>query len=197
MYDTVKGSDWLGDTDAMEYLARRGSQGGLRAGALRRAVLAHRRGQDLSAPLRRPHHRIRRRPRGTAHLCRRRPDRPRDPAHALRPVAQEQRRVLHRIFRHRPDHVRRRQCRGVVCWKLDDGTMHVFNAKMVVLATGGYGRAYFSATSAHTCTGDGGGMVARAGLALAGYGIRSVPPHRHLRLGLPDHRRVRAARAAI
>jgi len=58
------------------------------------------------------------------------------------------------------------QCQGVVCWKLDDGTMHVFNAKMVVLATGGYGRAYFSATSAHTCTGDGGGMVARAGLGL-------------------------------
>jgi succinate dehydrogenase / fumarate reductase flavoprotein subunit len=57
-------------------------------------------------------------------------------------------------------------CTGVVCWKLDDGTMHVFNAKTVVLATGGYGRAYFSATSAHTCTGDGGGMVARAGLAL-------------------------------
>ncbi|MGL6208993.1 MAG: FAD-binding protein, partial [Paracoccaceae bacterium] len=51
-------------------------------------------------------------------------------------------------------------------WKLDDGTIHVFNAKMVVLATGGYGRAYFSATSAHTCTGDGGGMVARAGLPL-------------------------------
>jgi succinate dehydrogenase / fumarate reductase flavoprotein subunit len=58
------------------------------------------------------------------------------------------------------------ECKGVICWKLDDGTMHVFNAKMVVLATGGYGRAYFSATSAHTCTGDGGGMVARAGLAL-------------------------------
>jgi succinate dehydrogenase / fumarate reductase flavoprotein subunit len=57
-------------------------------------------------------------------------------------------------------------CTGVVAWKLDDGTLHVFNAKMVVLATGGYGRAYFSATSAHTCTGDGGGMVARAGLPL-------------------------------
>ncbi|MEO0694088.1 MAG: FAD-binding protein, partial [Pseudomonadota bacterium] len=58
------------------------------------------------------------------------------------------------------------QCTGVVAWKLDDGTIHVFNAKMTVLATGGYGRAYFSATSAHTCTGDGGGMVARAGLPL-------------------------------
>ena len=57
-------------------------------------------------------------------------------------------------------------CQGVLAWKLDDGTMHVFSAKLVVLATGGYGRAYFSATSAHTCTGDGGGMVARAGLPL-------------------------------
>jgi succinate dehydrogenase / fumarate reductase flavoprotein subunit len=58
------------------------------------------------------------------------------------------------------------RCEGVLCWKLDDGTLHVFSAKMVVLATGGYGRAYFSATSAHTCTGDGGGMIARAGLPL-------------------------------
>jgi len=57
-------------------------------------------------------------------------------------------------------------CQGVLAWKLDDGTLHLFNAKMTVLATGGYGRAYFSATSAHTCTGDGGGMVARAGLPL-------------------------------
>ena len=57
-------------------------------------------------------------------------------------------------------------CTGVVAWNLDDGTIHRFSAKMVVLATGGYGRAYFSATSAHTCTGDGGGMVARAGLPL-------------------------------
>jgi succinate dehydrogenase / fumarate reductase flavoprotein subunit len=57
-------------------------------------------------------------------------------------------------------------CTGVVAWNLDDGTIHRFSAKMVVLATGGYGRAYFSATSAHTCTGDGNGMVARAGLPL-------------------------------
>ena len=57
-------------------------------------------------------------------------------------------------------------CQGVLAWKLDDGTLHRFNAKMTVLATGGYGRAYFSATSAHTCTGDGGGMVARQGLPL-------------------------------
>jgi succinate dehydrogenase / fumarate reductase flavoprotein subunit len=57
-------------------------------------------------------------------------------------------------------------CQGIIAWKLDDGTLHRFRAKLVVLATGGYGRAYFSATSAHTCTGDGNGMVARAGLPL-------------------------------
>ncbi|HHI69833.1 MAG TPA: FAD-binding protein, partial [Rhodobacteraceae bacterium] len=57
-------------------------------------------------------------------------------------------------------------CTGIMAWKLDDGTMHRFNAKVVVLATGGYGRTYFSCTSAHTCTGDGNAMVARAGLPL-------------------------------
>jgi succinate dehydrogenase / fumarate reductase flavoprotein subunit len=57
-------------------------------------------------------------------------------------------------------------CRGVTAWKLDDGTLHRFQAQMVILATGGYGRAYFSCTSAHTCTGDGNGMVLRAGLPL-------------------------------
>ena len=57
-------------------------------------------------------------------------------------------------------------CRGVTAWKLDDGTLHRFQAQTVILATGGYGRAYFSCTSAHTCTGDGGGMALRAGLPL-------------------------------
>ena len=57
-------------------------------------------------------------------------------------------------------------CRGVMAWNLEDGTIHRFRAHQVVLATGGYGRAYFSATSAHTCTGDGNGMVLRAGLPL-------------------------------
>ena len=57
-------------------------------------------------------------------------------------------------------------CRGVTAWKLDDGTLHRFAAQTVILATGGYGRAYFSCTSAHTCTGDGGGMTLRAGLPL-------------------------------
>ena len=57
-------------------------------------------------------------------------------------------------------------CRGLTAWKLDDGALHRFQAQMVILATGGYGRAYFSCTSAHTCTGDGNAMVLRAGLPL-------------------------------
>ena len=58
------------------------------------------------------------------------------------------------------------ECQGVVAWRLEDGTLHRFKSSVVILATGGYGRAYFSATSAHTCTGDGNGMVLRAGLPL-------------------------------
>jgi succinate dehydrogenase / fumarate reductase flavoprotein subunit len=57
-------------------------------------------------------------------------------------------------------------CRGVMAWCLEDGTLHRFRAHLVILATGGYGRAYFSCTSAHTCTGDGNAMVLRAGLPL-------------------------------
>src|SRR3546814_10216772 len=58
------------------------------------------------------------------------------------------------------------ECRGVIAMCMEDGTLHRFRSHSVVLATGGYCRAYFSATSAHTCTGDGGGMVLRAGLPL-------------------------------
>ncbi len=57
-------------------------------------------------------------------------------------------------------------CRGVLAWNLADGTLHLFRAHAVILATGGYGRSFFSCTSAHTCTGDGNGMVLRAGLPL-------------------------------
>jgi hypothetical protein len=84
------------------------AQGGLRAGALRRAVLAHRGWPNLPAAFRRPHAELRRRPSGAAHLCGGGPHRPRHPAHALRPVAEEQCRVLHRVFRHRPADGRRR-----------------------------------------------------------------------------------------
>jgi len=58
------------------------------------------------------------------------------------------------------------ECKGVICINMADGTIHRMRCNQTVIATGGYGRAYFSCTSAHTCTGDGGGMVARAGLPL-------------------------------
>ena len=166
MYDTVKGSDWLGDTDAMEYLAREAPK----------AVYEL---EHYGVPFSRTEEgKIYQRPFGghttefgegppvqrtcaaadrTGHAI----------LHTLYGQSLKQKAEFY-IEYFAVDLVMSEdgQCQGVVAWKLDDGTMHVFSAKMVVLATGGYGRAYFSATSAHTCTGDGGGMVARAGLPL-------------------------------
>ncbi|MEV8465815.1 succinate dehydrogenase flavoprotein subunit [Fluviibacterium sp. DFM31] len=166
MYDTVKGSDWLGDTDAMEYLAREAPK----------AVYEL---EHYGVPFSRTEEgKIYQRPFG-GHTTEFGEGPP-----VQRTCAAADRTghaILHTLYGQSlknnaefyieyfaidllmsDDGV----CQGVLCWKLDDGTFHVFNAKMVVLATGGYGRAYFSATSAHTCTGDGGGMVARAGLPL-------------------------------
>ena len=166
MYDTVKGSDWLGDVDAMEYLAREAPKAVYELEHYGVPFSRTEEGKIYQRPFGGHTTEFGEGPPGAAHLCRRRPHRPRHPAHALRPKPEEQRRVLHRVFRHRPDHVRRRSVSGrALPGSLTTARMHVFNAKMVVLATGGYGRAYFSATSAHTCTGDGGGMVARAGPA--------------------------------
>ena len=165
MYDTVKGSDWLGDQDAIEYLCRE-------------AVPSVIELEHFGVPFSRTSDgKIYQRPFG-GHT------RAGDHAPVARACSAADRTghaILHTLYGQSlknnaefyieyfaidlimsDDGV----CQGVVCWKLDDGTFHIFNAKMVVLATGGYGRAYFSATSAHTCTGDGGGMVARAGLAL-------------------------------
>ncbi|TKZ22434.1 succinate dehydrogenase flavoprotein subunit [Shimia litoralis] len=166
MYDTVKGSDWLGDTDAMEYLAREAPK----------AVYEL---EHYGVPFSRTEEgKIYQRPFG-GHTT----EFGEGPA-VQRTCAAADRTghaILHTLYGQSLKNNAEfyveyfaidlimsddGQCQGVVCWKLDDGTMHVFNAKMVVLATGGYGRAFFSATSAHTCTGDGGGMVARAGLAL-------------------------------
>ena len=166
MYDTVKGSDWLGDTDAMEYLAREAPK----------AVYEL---EHYGVPFSRTEEgKIYQRPFG-GHTTEFGEGPP-----VQRTCAAADRTghaILHTLYGQSlknnaefyieyfaldlimsDDGI----CQGVLCWKLDDGTMHLFNAKMVVLATGGYGRAYFSATSAHTCTGDGGGMVARAGLPL-------------------------------
>ncbi|NGM47318.1 succinate dehydrogenase flavoprotein subunit [Rhodobacter sp. SGA-6-6] len=165
MYDTVKGSDWLGDTDAMEYLAREAPK----------AVYEL---EHYGVPFSRTEEgKIYQRPFG-GHTTEFGEGPP-----VQRTCAAADRTghaILHTLYGQSLKQqaeffveyfaidliITDGACTGVVCWKLDDGTIHVFNAKMTVLATGGYGRAYFSATSAHTCTGDGGGMVARAGLPL-------------------------------
>ena len=165
MYDTVKGSDWLGDIDAMEYLAREAPK----------AVYEL---EHYGVPFSRTEEgKIYQRPFG-GHTT----DFGEGPP-VQRTCAAADRTghaILHTLYGQSLKNnaeffieyfaldliITDGRCTGIVAWKLEDGTIHVFNAKMVVLATGGYGRAYFSATSAHTCTGDGGGMVARAGLPL-------------------------------
>ncbi|RUS60204.1 succinate dehydrogenase flavoprotein subunit [Pseudorhodobacter sp. E13] len=165
MYDTVKGSDWLGDTDAMEYLAREAPK----------AVYEL---EHYGVPFSRTEEgKIYQRPFG-GHTTEFGEGPP-----VQRTCAAADRTghaILHTLYGQSLKNnaeffieyfaldliITDGRCTGIVAWKLDDGTIHVFNAKMVVLATGGYGRAYFSATSAHTCTGDGNGMVARAGLPL-------------------------------
>ncbi len=166
MYDTVKGSDWLGDTDAMEYLAREAPK----------AVYEL---EHYGVPFSRTEEgKIYQRPFGghTTEFG--------DGPPVQRTCAAADRTghaILHTLYGQSLKHNAEfyieyfaidlimsddGAVQGVLTWKLDDGTFHVFSAKTVVLATGGYGRAFFSATSAHTCTGDGGGMVARAGLPL-------------------------------
>ena len=166
MYDTVKGSDWLGDVDAMEYLAREAPK----------AVYEL---EHYGVPFSRTEEgKIYQRPFG-GHTTEFGEGPP-----VQRTCAAADRTghaILHTLYGQSlknnaeffieyfaidlimtEDGV----CQGIIAWKLDDGTIHRFNAKMVVLATGGYGRAYFSATSAHTCTGDGNGMIARQNLPL-------------------------------
>jgi succinate dehydrogenase / fumarate reductase flavoprotein subunit len=166
MYDTVKGSDWLGDQDAIEYLCRN-------------APAAVYELEHWGVPFSRTADgKIYQRPFGGMTT-----DFGRGPP-AQRTCAAADRTghaMLHTLYgqalRYSTEFFieyfaidlimnSEGRCVGVVCLKLDDGTIHRFRAQLVILATGGYGRAYFSATSAHTCTGDGGGMVLRAGLPL-------------------------------
>jgi succinate dehydrogenase / fumarate reductase flavoprotein subunit len=165
MYDTVKGSDWLGDQDAIEYMCRE-------------AVPAAIELEHFGVPFSRTDAgKIYQRPfggmttrygEGTAHRTCAAADRT---GHA----------ILHTLYQQSLKHEAEffieyfaldlimdseGTCRGVYAWNLDDGTIHRFRAHAVVLATGGYGRTYFSCTSAHTCTGDGNAMVLRAGLPL-------------------------------
>jgi succinate dehydrogenase / fumarate reductase flavoprotein subunit len=165
MYDTVKGSDWLGDQDAIEYMCRE-------------AVPAVIELEHFGVPFSRTEDgRIYQRPfggmtvrygEGQAHRTCAAADRT---GHA----------ILHTLYQQSLKHQaeffieyfaldlvmdEEGVCRGVLAWNLDDGTLHRFRAHATVLATGGYGRTYFSCTSAHTCTGDGNGMVLRAKLPL-------------------------------
>jgi succinate dehydrogenase flavoprotein subunit len=165
MYDTVKGSDWLGDQDSIEYLCREAPQA---VYELEHWGMPFSRTEDGK---------IYQRPfGGMMQNMGKGPPAQRTCAAADRTGHA----MLHTLY---GQSLRRSaeffieyfvldlimedgECRGITAWKLDDGTMHRFRAKTVILATGGYGRTYFSCTSAHTCTGDGGGMVLRAGLPL-------------------------------
>jgi len=164
MYDTVKGSDWLGDQDAIEFMCKEAP------GAV--IELEH-----YGVPFSRTDDgRIYQRPFGgmTTHYGK---------GTAQRTCAAADRTghaMLHTLYQQALRHeaqffveyfavdliMENGECRGVVAINMSDGTLHRFLGHQTILATGGYGRAYFSCTSAHTCTGDGGGMVLRAGLPL-------------------------------
>lgn len=165
MYDTVKGSDWLGDQDAIEYMCRNAMP----------AVIEL---EHMGVPFSRTENgTIYQRPFG-GHTVRH------GEAMANRACAAADRTghaILHTLYQQSLKHKARffieyfaidlimdsdGACRGVMALCLEDGKIHRFSAHMVVLATGGYGRAFATCTSAHTCTGDGSGMVLRAGLPL-------------------------------
>jgi succinate dehydrogenase flavoprotein subunit len=165
MYDTVKGSDWLGDQDAIEYMCRNAPEA---VYELEHWGLPFSRKEDGK---------IYQRPFGgmTTHYGK---------GTAQRTCAAADRTghaMLHTMYGQSLRHSARffieyfaldlitddnGRCRGVVALCLDDGSIHRFSAQMTIMATGGYGRAYLTATSAHTCTGDGNAMVLRAGLPL-------------------------------
>jgi succinate dehydrogenase / fumarate reductase flavoprotein subunit len=164
MYDTVKGSDWLGDQDAIEFMCKEAPS----------AVIEL---EHYGVPFSRTEDgRIYQRPFGgmTTHFGK---------GIAQRTCAAADRTghaMLHTLYqqsiRHQAEFyieyfaidliMQDGECRGVVALDLADGKLHRFRSQMTILATGGYGRTYFSCTSAHTCTGDGGGMVLRAELPL-------------------------------
>ena len=165
MYDTVKGSDWLGDQDAIEYMCRN---------AIPSVIELEHFGVPFS---RTEEGKIFQRPFGGHSL-----DYGKQPA--MRACAAADRTghaILHTLYQQCLKHNAEffveyyaldllmdddGACRGLLALKLDDGTLHRFHGHRIVLATGGYGRVYFSCTSAHTCTGDGNAMVLRAGLPL-------------------------------
>jgi succinate dehydrogenase / fumarate reductase flavoprotein subunit len=164
MYDTVKGSDWLGDQDAIEYLCRNAPEA---VYELEHWGVPFSRTEDGKIYQRAFGGMTKNFGEGPVQRTCAAADRT---GHA----------ILHTLYGQSLKNATEffieyfaldlimedGVCRGVTAWKLDDGTLHRFRAQKVILATGGYGRAYFSATSAHTCTGDGNAMALRAGLPL-------------------------------
>jgi succinate dehydrogenase / fumarate reductase flavoprotein subunit len=164
MYDTVKGSDWLGDQDAIEYLVRNAPAA---VYELEHWGVPFSRTEDGRIYQRAFGGMTKNYGEGPIQRTCAAADRT---GHAM----------LHTMYGQSLAHdveffieyfaidliMDGDTCLGVLAWKLDDGTLHRFQAQTTILATGGYGRAYASCTSAHTCTGDGGGMVLRAGLPL-------------------------------
>jgi len=165
MYDTVKGSDWLGDQDAIEYLCRHAPEAvyelehwGVPFSRTDEGKIYQRAFGGMTknfgeGPVQRTCAAADR----TGHAI----------LHTLYGQAiKNQTEFFIEYFALDLIMDEDGACRGITAWKLDDGTLHRFRAQTVILATGGYGRAYFSCTSAHTCTGDGNAMVSRAGLPL-------------------------------
>src|SRR6266403_1078347 len=164
MYDTVKGSDWLGDQDAIEYMCRN---------AMKAVIELEHYGVPFS---RTEDGLIYQRPFGghTVHWGKGLANR------ACAAADRTGHAMLHTLYQQCLKHSAEffieyvvldlimddGACRGVIAWRLDDGSLHLFRAHIVVLATGGGGRAYFSTTQAHICTGDGYAMALRAGLPL-------------------------------
>ena len=164
MYDTVKGSDWLGDQDAIEYLCKE---------APRAVVELERYGVPFS---RTDDGKIYQRPfggmtknygNGTAQRTCAAADRTGHAIlHTLYGQALKQQTEFFIEYFALDLIMKDGQCKGVIAWNLTDGTIHRFRSHITIIATGGYGKVYYSATSAHTCTGDGNAMVLRAGLPL-------------------------------
>ena len=164
MYDTVKGSDWLGDQDAIEYLCKE---------APRAVVELERYGVPFS---RTDDGKIYQRPfggmtknygNGTAQRTCAAADRTGHAIlHTLYGQALKQNTEFFIEYFALDLIMKNGECKGVIAWNLTDGTIHRFRSHMTIIATGGYGKVYYSATSAHTCTGDGNAMVLRAGLPL-------------------------------
>tara|TARA_B100001029_G_scaffold77031_1_gene62994 strand:+ start:1116 stop:2891 length:1776 start_codon:yes stop_codon:yes gene_type:complete len=164
MYDTVKGSDWLGDQDAIEYLCKE---------APKAVIELERYGVPFS---RTKEGKIYQRAFGGMTKDYGNESVQRTCAAADRTGHA----ILHTLYGQALKHnteffieyfaldllMKNGECKGLIAWNLNDGTIHRFRSHITILATGGYGKIYYTATSAHTCTGDGNGMVLRAGLPL-------------------------------